>query len=74
MKYKLLLSEENYQQSTKRTYGMWEDVRNDVSDKKLISKIYKKLIKCHTKKTQTIQFDPTEKQMESTKRHFCISK
>ena len=43
-------SEGNYQQSKKAAYRMKEDIANDMSDKELISKMYKELIQLNIKK------------------------
>ena len=56
MKIKSFCTEKEKINKTKRQPTEWEEIfANDISDKGLVSKIYKELTKLHTRKKQIIQ-------------------
>ena len=61
--YKLLHSKGNHKQNKKTTYGMRENICEDVTDEGLVSKINKQLIQLNSKNS-------VEKWAEDLNRHF----
>ena len=67
MKIKSFCTAKETTNKTKRQPTEWEKIfANDISDKGLLSKIYKELTKLHTRKTN----NPVKKWAESMNRHF----
>ena len=67
MKIKIFCTAKETINKTKRQPMEWEKiVANDISDKRLVSKIYKELTKLHTQKTN----NPMKKWAEDMNRHF----
>uniref|UniRef100_A0A8C8Y4E3 RNA-directed DNA polymerase n=1 Tax=Panthera leo TaxID=9689 RepID=A0A8C8Y4E3_PANLE len=67
MKIKIFCTAKETTNKTKRQPTEWEKIfANDTSDKGLVSKIYKELIKLHTRKTN----NPVKKWAENMNRHF----
>ena len=67
MKIKTFCTTKETINKTKRQPTEWEKVfANDISDKGLVSKIYKELTKLHTRKTN----NPVKKWAENMNRHF----
>ena len=67
MKIKSFCTAKETINKTKRQLMEWEKIfANDISDKGLVSKIYKELTKLHTRKTN----NPVNKWAESMNRHF----
>ena len=61
-------SKGNHQQNEKTTYRLGEILANNVTDKGLISKIYKQLIEFNIQKKK--QTDPVKSWVEDLNRHF----
>ena len=67
MKIKSFCTAKETTNKTKRQPTEWEKIlANDISDKALVSKIYKELTKLHTQKTN----NPVKKWAGNMKRHF----
>ena len=67
MKIKSFCTAKETINKTKRQPTEWESIfANDISDKGLVSKIYKELTKLHTRKTNY----PVKKWAENMNRHF----
>ena len=67
MKIKSFCTAKETINKTKRQLTEWEKIfANDISDKGLVSKIYKELTKLHTRKTN----NPVKKWEENMNRHF----
>ena len=67
MKIKSFCTAKETINNTKRQPTEWEKIfANDISDKGLVSKIYKELTKLHTQKTN----NPVKKRAEDMTRHF----
>ena len=67
MKIKSICAAKETINKTKRQLTEWEKIfANDISDKGLVSKIYKELTKLHTRKTN----NPVKKWAENMNRHF----
>ena len=68
MKIKSFCTAKETTNKTKRQPMEWEKIfANDISDKGLVSKIYKELTKLHTQKTNNL----VKKWAENMSRHFC---
>ena len=64
-------SKRNHQQNEKTTYELEKIFANDMTDKGLISKVYKQLIKLNVQKQTTATTTKTDtKWAEDLKRHF----
>ena len=71
MKIKSFCTAKETINKTKRQPMEWEKIfANDISDKGLVSKIYKELTKLHTQKTN----NPVKKWAEDMNRHFLKKK
>ena len=67
MKIKSFCTAKETTNKTKRQPTGWEKIfANDISDKGLVSKIYKELTELHTRKTN----NPVKKWAENMNRHF----
>ena len=67
MKIKSFCRAKETTNKTKRQPTEWEKIfANDISDKGLVSKIYKEITKLHTRKTN----NPVKKWAEDINRHF----
>ena len=67
MKIKSFCTSKERVNNTKRQPTEWEKIfANDISDKGLVSKIYKELTKLHTRKTNNL----VKKWAENMNRHF----